>query len=154
MPKLKVFYFTKEKLAELQREREQLKQDREEAVTDLAKARAMGDLSENGYYKAARAKLSSIDRRIRQVEIFLLNSKVIQTGGIKREVDLGTTVTVKVAGKQRDLMILDEYEADPVHGKISFKSPIGRALIRKKVGDVVQIEVPAGLVTYEIVAIK
>ena len=72
MSKLKVFYFTKEKIKELQAEREQLKVDREAAVTDLSKARAMGDLSENGYYKAARQKLSSIDRRIRQGGIFFL----------------------------------------------------------------------------------
>ena len=154
MSKLKVFYFTKEKIKELQAEREQLKVDREAAVTDLSKARAMGDLSENGYYKAARQKLSSIDRRIRQVDIFLLNCQVIQSGGMKKSVDLGSRVMVRVNGQERELWILDEYEANPMEGKISYKSPIGKALVRKKVGDVVQVQVPAGVVEYEVMKIS
>jgi transcription elongation factor GreA len=150
--KLKKFLFTKARLEELEKEKQQLVIDREKTVLELSDARAMGDLSENGYYKAARQKLSSTDRRIRQVEIFLLNAQII-SGSRNDIVSLGSKVRVDISGKEREFMIVGEEEANPSAGKISNRSPIGRALLGKKKGDSIEIEAPGGRTWYEIKAI-
>jgi len=149
---LPVYEFTKEGLVKIKKEQITLLAERPVAVEDLRKAREMGDLSENGYYKAARAKLSSIDSRLRRLARLIKYAKVIENSH-KGIISLGSRVTVKTNGKERMFEIVGKLEADPLQGKLSNKSPIGKSLLGKKVGDRVEVAVPAGNVTYEIVAI-
>jgi len=149
MVKLKRFIFTKEKVKELKEEKKSLVIEREEAVIDLSKARAMGDLSENGYYKAARQTLSTIDRRIRSVDIFLLNARIIR-GSRSDIVTLGSKIIVLIEGKEREFLIVGGEEANPIEGKISNLSPMGRAFMGKKKGEKVEIKLPIGTKSFEL----
>lgn len=135
--------FTQTGVDDLKKEQELLKIQRKEAVLDLKKARDMGDLSENGYYKAARFKLTSIDRRIRMVKMLLDNANIRQII-TKDSVDIGCTVTIDDGTSKKAYYMVGGYESDPNLGKLSVISPIGRALVGKKKGDVIHIEAPNG----------
>lgn len=151
--KLKTFLFTKEKFDEIKKELKEVESSRESAVAELSAARSLGDLSENGRYKAARQKLSAIDSKIRRLKIWILNARIIrnQPGNT---VKLGNIVKVKVKGREMEFRMVGELEADPKKGFLSNKSPIGKALLHNKVGSTVKISVPAGIVEYEILEIK
>lgn len=150
---LPVYEFTKEGYEKILAEEKKLTGDRVLAVEDLAKARAMGDLSENGYYKAAREKLASIDSRIRRVKLMIKYAKVIE----KKEgdmIDFGSKVKVKVKGREREFEIVGKEESNPEEGKISNISPIGKALLGKKKGDKVKVKIPVGEVEYEVIEVE
>ena len=108
---------------------------REEVVVRLQQAREMGDLSENGAYKAARFELSDTDRELRRLEYLLKEGKGVapRTDGT---VGVGNTVTIEnQAGKQFTYTLVGTYEADPLKGKISVESPMGTALVGKRAAD-------------------
>ncbi|MGI5827539.1 MAG: transcription elongation factor GreA [Patescibacteria group bacterium] len=149
---LPIYEFTANGFKKIKKEQETLLAERPLAVEDLQKAREMGDLSENGYYKAARAKLSSIDSRLRRLAVLIKYAKVVNSAKAG-EVGLGSKVTVKSNGKERKFEIVGNLEADPLQGKLSNKSPIGKALLGKKVGDRVEVSIPSGRVTYVVTAI-
>jgi transcription elongation factor GreA len=145
---------TKDGLAELKREHEELVAvKRPEAVTRLASARELGDLSENSEYAAAKTDLSFIDGRILELEEIIHGAKVITTHG-KSHVDVGCSVTLTVNGKKETFMLVGEWEADPKEKKISHESPLGKALMGKKVGENIDVEAPAGKLSYKIVNIE
>lgn len=130
----KVLYFTKQGLEAKQKEYDDLLASRPNAVKDLTKAREMGDLSENGYYKGARMKLSDIDRRLRQLKHILKIAKVkekLSNGTI----DIGSTVVLQTKGGEKVYEIVGTYEANPREGKISSYSPLGKILLGKRKGD-------------------
>jgi transcription elongation factor GreA len=145
--------FTNEGLLKIKSEREKLLNGRPEAVENLRLAREMGDLSENGYYKAARARLSTLDSRIRHLTR-LIHDAVVMTPGNPGIVEIGRTVTVDENGTNRNFYIVGQYESDPSIGKISPASPIGRGLMGKKVGDRITIQVPLGTVTFTVMDIR
>lgn len=149
MNKLPSYTFTREGYEDIKREYEELLTKRPAAVEDLSKARALGDLKENGYYKAARMKLSSIDHRLRQLKLFIKYGKVVQVTGIEY-VSIGNTVIVHDGEAERTFFIVGSHEANPRERKLSDKSPIGKALIGKKLGEKVEIETPNGRVFYRI----
>lgn len=145
---------TKEGLAELKKEHEELVNvKRPEAVARLAAARELGDLSENSEYAAAKQDLSFMDGRILELEELLHGAKVITSHG-KSHVDLGCKVTLHVNGKKEEFTLVGEWEADPMQKKISHESPLGKALLGKKVGEKVEVEAPAGRVLYKVVNIE
>ena len=145
---------TKEGLAELKREHEVLVNvKRPEAVARLAAARELGDLSENSEYAAAKQDLSFMDGRILELEEILHGAKVITNHG-KSHVDVGSKVTLHVNGKKEMFMLVGEWEADPKEKKISHESPLGKALLGKKVGEKVEVEAPAGKVLYKVLHIE
>lgn len=146
-------YFTKNGLEKKKQEYESLLQERPDAVRELAKAREMGDLSENGYYKGARLKLSDIDRRLRQLKYLLKVAKVKQIGqtGI---IDIGSIVTILHGIVEKTYEIVGTYESNPSAGKISLYSPLGNALAGKKVGDTAQVTVGKNNTTYIITSVK
>lgn len=151
----KKIYLTKEGLAELQKERDELVNvKRPEILQRLADARDQGDLSENAEYTAAKDELSFIDGRIDEIEEILKQATVIteQTGS-KRSVDLGSTVTVHVGSKKEEFTVVGEWEADPASKKISHESPLGKALMGKHVGEALEVDAPAGRIKYTIVSI-
>lgn len=134
-------------------EQKKLLEERPAAVEDLRKAREMGDLSENGYYKGARAKLSSIDHRLRQLK-YLLRFGKVQTPGSKDSIDIGSTVILESPDGEITYTIVGEHEANPSEKKISHKSPLGSLLISKRVKEKVVLITPSGEKQYKIIVIK
>jgi transcription elongation factor GreA len=145
---------TKEGLAELKAEYDALvKVKRPAVVTRLSDARDLGDLSENSEYAAAKQDLAFIDGRIVELEEILHGAKVIANHK-KGQVDVGCVVTLHVGGKKETFTVVGEWEADPASKKISHSSPLGKALLGKKVGDTAEVEAPAGKVLYKITHIQ
>lgn len=145
---------TKEGLATLKAEHEDLvKTKRLAAVERLALARDQGDLAENSEYTDAKQALAFIDGRILELEEVLHGVKVV-TSHPKGQIDVGCTVTLTINGKKEEFTIVGEWEADPISKKISHESPLGKALLGKKVGDKVEVEAPAGKILYKILHIE
>lgn len=152
----KKIYLTKEGLAELKKEYDELiVKKRPEILARVSQARNMGDLSENAEYVAAREELTFIDGRIDELEIILKQAVVIRdTKTPNHAIKLGSTVTLHVNGKKEIFTVVGEWEADPENKKISHESPLGKVLLGKKVGDKVQVEAPAGKITYAVVSVR
>jgi len=127
---------------------------RPKLVERLSYARSQGDLAENSDYAYAKEDLEFTDGRISELEDVLKNAKVVTSNGKANGVAVGTMVTVKINGGKSVFEIVGEWEADPVNKKISHESPLGKALVGKKVGEKAEVEVPAGKVIYEILEIK
>ncbi|MBC7746766.1 transcription elongation factor GreA, partial [Pedobacter sp.] len=119
----------------------------------IANARDYGDLSENAEYEAAREEQALVESRVAEIEEILLNADIIKIGKSNGIVKVGSTVVLH-NGKKVTYTIVGPVEADPLEGKISNESPIGSALIGKKVGDKVIIEAPRGNVTYTVEAVS
>lgn len=152
---MKKIQLTKEGLVNLQNEHQDLKdKKRPAAVERLQKARAMGDLSENSEYSAAKEELALVEGRIQELEGILKNVEVTDHHSTNQIVEIGNTVVVENNGENHEFLIVGEYEADPLNGKLSQTSPIGSALLGKKVGDIVEVKIPAGKTTYKIISIK
>lgn len=150
---LKRIPFTKEGFTKLEHKLERLKLDRPAAVKELARAREMGDLSENGLYTAAKARLISIDNQIFRTEMTLKLADVVgnTNSGI---ISIGSKITVSCDGEEITYTIVGDTETDPKEKKISRYSPIGNTLIGKSVGQNVTVSLPAGLKTYKILKIS
>ena len=119
----------------------------------MVQAREQGDLSENAGYHAGKEELGKIDSRVRELKLILRFADVVQSTQ-QKFVQLGNTVTIKGNGIEATYTIVSAMEADPQKGKMSDVSPIGKALIGKAKGELVQIEIPDGTITYEIVNIQ
>ncbi len=151
----KKIYLTKEGLDELKKEYDQLtKVKRPDVLERVSQARSMGDLSENAEYVAAREELSFIDGRIDELDELIKQAVLIQETHSKGLVKLGSTVTVNIKGKKEIFTVVGEWEADPHEKKISHESPLGKALLGKKVGEKVEVEAPAGVVVYTIASVS
>lgn len=147
----KKIYLTKIGLEELKQEFHDLAKEKRPAVVKrVSAAREMGDLSENAEYSAAREELSFIDGRIEELEDILKQVVIIDDSAVTNQVKLGSTVTVKNHAKQIVYRVVGEWEADPAEKKISHESPLGKALIGKKIGEHVEVSAPAGKITYVI----
>lgn len=145
--------FTKKGYEDLVKEKNELTKSRVDAVANLKIAREMGDLSENAAYKVARSKLSSVDRRLRFLTKILDNAYIMKVD-FKGVVDVGCLVTVETDNGEQTYQIVNSHESDIINGKISYYSPVGKALIGKRVNDVVEITTPNGKTTYKIKQIK
>jgi transcription elongation factor GreA len=143
--------FTQQGFEKIKTEREDLFTERKIVLERVKEARAMGDLSENGYYQAAKAKLRSIDHRLVRLGDLLKRGVVANPG--KGTVGIGSKVMVKTERETKTFHIVGKFEADPFSNKISHISPIGRALMGKKDGDTVLIEVPNGTIAYTIIMV-
>jgi transcription elongation factor GreA len=152
----KNIYLTQEGFEDLKKEHHELsKIRRAEVVKRVASARELGDLSENAEYQAARDELAFIDGRLEELEDLLKKVQVIKDHtGISSSVELGSTVTLDHKGKNEDYMVVGEWEADPIEKKISHASPLGKALLGKKIGESVEVEAPAGKIIYTIISLK
>lgn len=129
---------------------------RPKLVERLAYARSQGDLSENADYQSAKEELEFLDGRIDELEEVVKTATVVSGNGKAENggIGVGTKVTVKVNGTKAVFDIVGEWEADPVNKKVSHDSPLGAALVGKKVGEKVEVEAPAGKLQYEILAIE
>ena len=144
--------------AALKDELQRLKtKDRPRVIEAIASARAHGDLKENAEYHAAREQQSFIEGRIQELEGKLSNAQVVDVTQLENngKVVFGTTVTVYHVNEEREIayQIVGEDEADIKKNKISYSSPIGRALIGKELDDAVTVNTPNGPVDYEIVQV-
>jgi transcription elongation factor GreA len=130
---------------------------RAEVAARIKEAREFGDISENAEYDAAKNEQAELEERINKLENMMRKAKIIEEGKTNRsKVNIGSKVTVKdtKTKKTEDYIIVGSTEADPFEGKISNESKVGEALIGHKVGEKVQIEVPSGLIEYEVISIN
>ena len=132
--KKKIVDLTKEGKAELEKELKDRIAERETIKEKIATARAFGDLSENEDYSAARNEQKLNETRISEIEEILKNAKVIANRGHEK-VGMGAKVTVSLGGKKYTYSVVGPVEANPLEGKISDASPIGKALLGKRAGD-------------------
>lgn len=134
---------------------ELVKNKKQKAIDRLQKARAMGDLSENSEYTAAKEDLAFIEGRIMELATLLNNVEIIEEAiSSASVVDVGRKVLVESRHGTHEYIIVGEFEADPMNKKLSHTSPIGKALVGKKKGQKVKVVVPAGEIEYTIVEIK
>ena len=152
----KKIYLTEEGYEELKNElNELINVKRPENIQAIKEARALGDLSENADYDAAKNDQAEIEGRIKKIEKMLENVEIIEKTS-SDTVGLGTTVSIKYCDDDEtdEYKIVGSQEADPFMSKISNESPIAKAILNKKVGDVVEVESPNGSYKIEIIDIK
>ena len=149
-------YLTAEGLQKLQEELDYLVNTRRtEIAHQIADAKADGDLSENAGYDEAKNAQAFNEGRILTVKNILGNAVVIKENGSKEAVDLGCKVTIRdvTYGDEETYTIVGSTEVDPKAGRISLKSPTGRALMGRHVKDRVEVQTPGGTIEYEIITI-
>lgn len=130
---------------------------RREVAKRIKTAREFGDISENSEYDDAKNEQAFIEGRIKEIENMLRNARIVKDEEITGEsVTLGTTVRLedKETGEIFSYTIVGSAEADPLNFKISNESPIGRAILGHKNGDIVKVEVPSGIMEYKILSIE
>jgi len=149
-------YLTPEGEEKLQTELEELKgTKREELAARLRSAIQMGDLSENADYHKAKEDQGFLEGRIQELEAILRNAVIIEKKKSTGVVSIGSKVTIQEEGFDPETYdLVGPTEADPRHGRISYESPIGHALMDKKVGDVAEAETPGGKIKFKIVKIE
>ena len=125
---------TAEGKKDLEKELDELIKGRPAIAERIATARAFGDLSENEEYSSARNEQKIAEGRILEIQEILKNAKVIR-GGSKSSVSLGATVVLDMGGRNVEYTLVGPTEANPLEGKISNESPIGKAIFGRKVGD-------------------
>lgn len=150
----KQFRLTQSGVDELQEELNGLIAKRGDVADAIKTARELGDLAENAEYQSARAEQERQETRISEIENILTNVEIIKKPRGDSKVQLGSTVKLKGAGKAKEFQVVGTVEADPLSGKISDESPIGQAMLGKKVGDKVEIKTPHDVVEYKITDIS
>lgn len=130
--------------------------ERPRIINDIAEARALGDLSENAEYHAAKERQGFVEGRIREVEGILSRANVIDPANLSGPVKFGATVTIvdEETDEVFTYQIVGEVEADIKDGRLNLRSPLARSLIGKEAGDSVEVATPGGTRSYEIRAIR
>lgn len=153
----KISYVTEEGLQKLKDELDQLTNvERPSISKQIAEARDKGDLSENAEYDAAKEAQGLLEMRIAKLQNTIINSRIIDESKIDTsKVQILSKVTIKNQnnGATMDYIIVSESEADLKAGKISVNTPIAKGLLGKKVGDVADVQVPSGNISFEIIEI-
>jgi len=151
-------YFTEEGLRKLKDELEHLKSvERPKVIQQIAEARDKGDLSENAEYDAAKEAQGHLEDRINKLEAINSNARVVDTSKLDVSVvRLLTKVTIKNTANSMEMTysIVPEAEADLKAKKISVSSPIGKGLIGKSIGEIAEIQIPNGIIKFEVVKIE
>jgi len=150
--KSQTLHLTQQGLDELKKELEDLQNNKlPKAIERVKLAREQGDLSENSEYHAARDDHSFIQGRVDELSELIAKAKIVKNNGSTSKVGLGNKVTVTTdQGQNHTYHIVGKYEANPIEKKISDESPLGQALLGKKVGDNVEYQAPVGKVVYTI----
>jgi transcription elongation factor GreA len=150
-------YLTPEGLKKLEEELEYLKTIRRAEVAErLHNAMAEGEVEENPEYEDAKNEQAFVEGRILELEAILANAVVIENKGPANEVRLGSRVTIVdlETGDKEQYLIVGSAEADPLNGRISHESPVGRALLGHKVNDVITVQAPQGVMKFKITHIS
>ncbi len=150
---------TSEGLAEIEKELKELEEIKlPEVIKRVETARGYGDLSENAEYHSAKEDQELIETRIADLKGVIANATIVKHTHKNGTVGMGSQVQVTIKSgrskRKATFHIVGEFEAAPKDGKVSSVSPLGKALLGKKKGEKVEVETPAGMVTYEIVEIK
>lgn len=154
MQKQDALILTKEGLEKLKAELKELVDNkRPEIAKRIQAAREAGDISENAEYDSARQEQSYIEGRIAELEEVIKSAKISEST-VKGTIGVGCRVTVHIDGDKEDFYIVGPPEANPLEKKISHESPLGVALVGKKVGDKVDVEAPVGKLTYTILSVE
>ena len=153
-----VTYMTEEGLQKLKEELRFLETvERPRVIAAIAEAREKGDLSENAEYDAAKEEQGILESKIAHIKMKLSEARVLDTSDVNTdEVQILTRVRVRVrsTGKEKVYQLVTEGEANSLEGKIAVTTPIAKGLMGKKVGEIAQIQVPAGLLELEILEIS
>lgn len=131
--------------------------ERPRVIAAIAEAREKGDLSENAEYDAAKEAQGALETKIAQLKLRLMDARVLDATDIKTdEVQILTKVRVKQRnnGQEKTFQLVTEGEANLAQGKISVTTPIAKGLMGKKVGEIAQVQVPAGIIEFEILEIS
>ena len=151
-------FLTPEGLEDTKKELERLKTvERIEVAKMIGEAKSYGDLSENSEYDAAKTKEAQLELKILELENRIKNAKIISKDMLNTEVvNVGSKVVVAYEDGEEDVQytLMGSTDSDPINGIISNSSPLGAAILGKKVGSEVQVETPAGLASYKIVKIE
>lgn len=149
-------FITKEGLEKLKKELDKLKNiKRKEIAERIQEAKELGDLSENAEYVEAKNEQAFIEGRILEIESLLRQVTVIkEKKKSTKTVEIGSKIKIKDDKITKEYVIVGSNEADPNQGRISNLSPLGRAFIGKKIGDIIEINVPQGTKKFEIIAIS
>lgn len=150
---VKKIQFTKEGYENVKKEHAQLTAQRVGAVQELSTARDMGDRSENAAYKSARWKLSSIDKRLRHLKNLIKYGEIVEKE-FNGKADIGSHVTLSDGKDTHEYTLVGGFESDIMKGKLSINSPIGKALMGKKAGETIIVNIPSGMAAYKIIDIK
>ncbi len=150
----KQFLLTKEGVEELQAEHDHLVSQRGAIAERIKTAREFGDLAENAEYSTAMQEKEQNDSRVAELEYILQNVELIKKPTGAAKVQLGSHVKLTAGANSKEFRVVGTVEADPLKGKISDESPIGKALLGKKEGDDVEIVTPAETSTYKITSIS
>lgn len=141
----------------LEKELDRLKKERPAVIQAIKEAREEGDLKENAGYDAARERQGMLEARINYIESRMAQFNIIDITTLSGDKAIfGATVTVEDidSGERKEFTLLGPDEADYTKGSISIQSPVGRALLGKKVGDELTVDVPRGRINYEIIDIQ
>lgn len=153
-----VMYMTEEGLQKLKDELQVLETvERPRVIAAIAEAREKGDLSENAEYDAAKEEQGVLESKIAEIKHRLMEARVLDVADIRTdEVQILTKVRVRMSntGKEKTYQLVTESDADSLAGKIAVTTPIAKGLMGKKVGDIVEVQVPAGLLKLEILEIS
>ncbi|MBI4846256.1 MAG: transcription elongation factor GreA [Candidatus Omnitrophica bacterium] len=151
-------FLTREGYNELKEEYDFLKNRRRREISDaIEKARALGDLRENAEYQAAKEAQALNETRISELEGMLGHARIVDNENIdKDKVLLGAKVKIRVVNDNEieEYMLVGDAEADFNKNKISVTSPLGKGILGKKIGDIVQVKIPSGMMTIEILEIN
>lgn len=150
----KQYYLTQEGVDELKTELDQLVSQRGPIAERIKSAREFGDLAENAEYTSARQEQERVESRISEIENILVNVEIIKKPKGDSKVQLGSLVKLDGNGRTKEFKVVGTVEADPLHGKISDESPIGKALLGRSEGDKVEIKTPNETSTYKIIDIS
>lgn len=146
--------FTREAYEKMQSEAHRLQVELEEIKVRLQTAREMGDLSENGAYHAAKFELGTTIRRLKTLHTLLKTGVIVEKKEHNDVVEFGCTVTLQMGETKTSYMIVSTHESDPKEHKLSIESPLGQALLGKRVGEVVEVTTPMGNKKYTILALS
>lgn len=148
-------FITKEGLKKLKDELEDRKTRlRQEIASAIKEAKEQGDLSENAEYAEAKSQQNENESRIIELEMVIKNSQVVERNEKMEEIQMGSTAVVDMDGNKMEFVIVGSNEADPAKFKISNESPLGKAFMGKKKGDVVEVNTPRGVMKYKILETK
>jgi len=150
----KMFHLTTKGVADLEVELKALLAERGNIAERIKLAREFGDLSENAEYSSARQEQERSEARIAEIDHILKNVTIIENPKNKNIVELGNTVVLKGSDNEKTFTIVGSVEADPLNGMISDESPIGKALMGKRLDDEVEIVTPAQTSTFKIASIS
>lgn len=147
-------YLTPEGLENLKKELDRaVNVERKQVSKDLEEAISFGDLSENAAYTEAKEHQASLEQRILELEAMIKNAKVVKTDKDCSKVQVGSTVFLSSGTMDNKYMIVGASEANPFEGKISYASPLGKALLNQAKGAIVEVPTPQGRAKYKITRI-